>query len=198
VANFVNNVLTPTSPQTMNNFVTVGTITIGGEGVALKASASLKAARAGIDAIGAAARKRAAGNLLKALPAAWQEEEAAAARAGWIRPDGTPWYPPDDGALGAPVKTTLQPGTLIDRYSADPEQGSFFSPVGTPLDARALPPGSEAKPLVEYVIAKPLPVQESTVAPWFGQPGLGTQYQITEKKLLEYIADGTIKIVTKP
>lgn len=48
---------------------------------------------------------------------------------------------PNKGFLGGWSKAeTLQPGTLIDRYGG--ETGRFFSPAGTPLDARALPAGS--------------------------------------------------------
>ncbi|MCP4966154.1 MAG: TNT domain-containing protein [bacterium] len=60
---------------------------------------------------------------------------------------------PSRGFLGGWSRAdTLKPGTVIDRYGG--ETGRFFSPQGTPLDARALPTGSG--PLNTYEVLKPL------------------------------------------
>jgi RHS repeat-associated protein len=48
----------------------------------------------------------------------------------------SPYYPPNRGFDGQPVKTTLQPGTVVDRYGGT--GGSFASPQGTPPWARSL------------------------------------------------------------
>jgi hypothetical protein len=91
---------------------------------------------------------------------------------GWSRPD------------------TLKPGTVIDRYGG--ETGRFFSPQGTPLDARSLPTGSG--PLNTFEVLKPLDVQGGVVAPAFGQPGLGVQY-MTDLPVADLIEQGFLKPV---
>ncbi len=85
-----------------------------------------------------------------------------------------PYYPPNRGFYVQPVKTTLQPGTVIDRYGGP--GGSFASPQGTPPWARPLPPGAENRPLNTYEVVKPLEVDAGPAMPWFGQPGFGIQY----------------------
>lgn len=85
-----------------------------------------------------------------------------------------PYYPPNRGFAGQPVRTTLQPGTVIDRYGGP--GGSFASPQGTPPWARSLPSGAENRPLNAYEVVKPLEVDAGPAAPWFNQPGGGIQY----------------------
>ncbi len=59
-----------------------------------------------------------------------------------------------------------------------------MSPDGVPFAERALPPGSAEKPYYQYVVDDPtaLPpgwhIEQSQAAPWFHQPGGGTQYRI--------------------
>lgn len=66
---------------------------------------------------------------------------------------------------------------LIDRVGG--RGGTFVSPAGTPLELRALPPGAAGKPLETYEIIRPIPEALSgPVAPWFGQPGRGIQFQL--------------------
>ena len=88
--------------------------------------------------------------------------------------DGSGWdWPENLGFAGTPTEATMPVGTRLDRYgSAD---GSFMSPAGTPLEQRAMAPGSAAEPLRTYEVAKPLPVIQGEVAPAFGQSGGGTQ-----------------------
>jgi len=52
----------------------------------------------------------------------------------------------------------------------------FFSSTGTPADAHALPLGTSNLPLRVFEVVKPLEMETGTVAPWYGQLGLGTQY----------------------
>ena len=88
---------------------------------------------------------------------------------------GKPIYPPNNGAiLGSTVNDYLMPGAKIDRYGGD--QGYFFSEPGTPISSRSLPPNNSGV-LNQFEVLKPIPVQKSTIAPWFGQPGGGVQYQ---------------------
>lgn len=67
-------------------------------------------------------------------------------------------------------------GTLIDRYGGS-GFSRFFSPAGTPAAARALPPGTASQSLRTFEVLKPFEVSRSTVAPAFGELGLGTQYR---------------------
>lgn len=96
-------------------------------------------------------------------------------------------YPPDNGYLvvdGKPIeyKTTLYPGEDIDRYGS--EYGSFLAPTGLPYASRSIPPQSldsvPAGPCNyhNYKVLKPFAVDAGPIAPWFGQPGLGLQYQL--------------------
>jgi len=64
----------------------------------------------------------------------------------------------------------------IDRYGF--EQGTFASPKGTPAQMRSLAPGTLSKPYSVYKVAQPITVKAGTTAPWFGQPGLGMQYEL--------------------
>ncbi len=65
------------------------------------------------------------------------------------------------------------PGTKIDRFGSG--FGKYFSPHGTPVSMRALPPGNTGA-YNAFKVVKPFPVQSSTIAPAFNQMGLGTQY----------------------
>ena len=96
-------------------------------------------------------------------------------------------YPPDSGYLiiaGRPVEIhlTLTPGQDIDRYGS--EYGSFLAPEGLPYAMRAIPPQSlDSTPAAicnyhDYRVLKPFAVDAGPIAPWFGQPGLGLQYQL--------------------
>jgi RHS repeat-associated protein len=86
----------------------------------------------------------------------------------------TNFYPKNNGFLGASHEAFLMPGQQISRYGL--ETGRFFSPAGTTLPMRALPAGTNTSLFNSYTIMKPFPVQSGTIAPAFGQPGLGIQY----------------------
>lgn len=96
--------------------------------------------------------------------------------ANWKKPDGTPWWPGNDGFAGTSVKETLQPGTKFDRYGG--KLGKFASPEGTSYSQRALPPGSENSVYKVYEVIKPFEVNSGKTAPWFDEPGGGTQYML--------------------
>ncbi len=76
----------------------------------------------------------------------------------------------------------LAPGTELSRFGFP--GGEYLAPDGTPFAQLSLPPSSALKPYCEYVVADPakLPpgwqIEQSEVAPWFHQPGGGTQYRI--------------------
>ena len=104
-----------------------------------------------------------------------------------------PYYPPNNGALlGTERRIILQPGTVIDRYGD--LNGKYLSPIGTPLEMRALPPTTKISEYSQFVILKPLEVDASMIAPAFNKIGLGTQYktkdtinELLEKKFIKEI-----------
>jgi len=111
-----------------------------------------------------------------------------------VRPNGQPqtYYPPNRGFIGESARTTLTPGTIIDRYGEP--MGRFASPQGTPIGARSLPPGSAGFPLRAYRVLKPLDVDAGRAAPWFGQFGCGTQYCF-DQSIKKFIDSGYLEAV---
>jgi hypothetical protein len=89
------------------------------------------------------------------------------------------YYPPNRGFLGDPTRQTLVPGSVVDRYGGD--RGVFVAPDGTPFGARALPLSVAGQPYNRYRVVKPIEVDGGITAPWFQQPGLGTQYELPSK-----------------
>lgn len=103
------------------------------------------------------------------------------------------YYPPNRGFFSEPVKQTLQPGTIVDRYGLD--RGSFVAPAGTPFEARALAPASAGAPYNVFRVVKPIEVDAGVAAPWFDQPGLGTQYELPAR-VSDLLKSGHIERVT--
>jgi filamentous hemagglutinin len=96
---------------------------------------------------------------------------------GWKKPDGSNWYPPNDGAiLGTESLAVLPVGTTLNRMGGTGEKSAFLSTVETPISSRSLPPWSDTSVIDTYIVMKPLPVGKSTIAPAYGQNGLGIQY----------------------
>ena len=72
---------------------------------------------------------------------------------------------------------TLEPGTRIDRFGD--ESGSFASPLGTPFEARSLPPEFQtSQPYFQYEVVAPMSVMSGQARPWFGASGYGMQYEL--------------------
>ncbi|MGW6917734.1 TNT domain-containing protein [Kitasatospora sp. NPDC054939] len=100
---------------------------------------------------------------------------------GWI-------YPPANGYVTLPDGTPIQfdlvlvPNQKIDRYGS--EYGSFLAPEGLSYGSRSIPPQSlDSNPAAtcnyhDYRVLKPFKVHAGPIAPWFGQPGYGVQYQL--------------------
>jgi len=84
-------------------------------------------------------------------------------------------YPPNNGALGSETRKFLMPGDQIDRIGKT--GGKYFSPRGTPLDMRALPPNADLSQYRAYEVLKPYEVGSSRIAPYYGKTGLGEQYR---------------------
>lgn len=97
-----------------------------------------------------------------------------------------PYYPPANGFWGSTTNVVLTRGMQVDRFGGS-KYSQFFSPVGTPMHARALPPVTANQPLRRFEVMSPFAVEAGKVSPWFGQVGLGTQYrsQMTLGELLE-------------
>ncbi|SBT50304.1 TNT domain-containing protein [Micromonospora auratinigra] len=107
-------------------------------------------------------------------------------------------FPPQDGfALGPhgeAIKTrqTMLPGYRLDRFGFP--GGAFLAPLGTPFSSRSLAPQSlntpptppattPAAPLANYhtyCVLKPFDVDSGPIAPWFAQPGMGTQFKLNQ------------------
>jgi RHS repeat-associated protein len=106
-----------------------------------------------------------------------------------------PYYPANNGFLGSTTRTTLYAGSKIDRFGGS-DFSRFFSPVGTPLVARALPPGSATQNLRTFEVLKPFEAETGTVALAFGQLGLGTQYRapVPLRTLLKH---GVVREITR-
>ncbi len=94
-------------------------------------------------------------------------------------------WPPNGGAVpGTTKNVTLKPGTLVDRYGDD--FGTYTSPINTPYEQRALPPGTDSKPYSQFEVLKPIDaVEQGEIAAWFDLPGGGTQYCLPES--IEYL-----------
>lgn len=107
----------------------------------------------------------------------------------WLDQKGNIIWPDDYGFEGNPVKVLLQPGMLIDRYGS--EYGTFVCPEGVPYEMRSLAPGSENKPYNIYRVLKPIEVMAGEIAPWFGQPGGGTQYMF-DRSIFDLIEAGIL------
>jgi len=85
-------------------------------------------------------------------------------------------YPPNNGAIGETTTEYLMPGTVVDRVGGTTPTSRYLSPAGTPIESRSLPPNTNLNILDTYQIQKPIPVTTSTIAPYWGQSGLGKQY----------------------
>jgi Tuberculosis necrotizing toxin len=99
-------------------------------------------------------------------------------------------YPGNDGAV---VKRRLDftdvnefkthYGDVLDRFGG--ENGKYFSPDGTPFEARALPPGSLGQPYVRMRLGELPPnwkIEVSEVAPAFGRDGGGLQIRVLDNE----------------
>jgi hypothetical protein len=83
-----------------------------------------------------------------------------------------PYWPPNGGALGEWYNVSAIKGAKFDRIGG--LGGNYLAPLGTPFEMRALPANGTYR---AFEVLKPFPMQVSTTAPWFGKPGLGTQYK---------------------
>jgi hypothetical protein len=109
----------------------------------------------------------------------WKNQDWANLEA--MLPQGA--WPPNRGAVKS-TTNKLPIGHEIDRYggwtdsTGFHDQGTFVSPVGTPFSSRALPASMLNKPYKKYRVKQEFDVDAAPAIPWFGQPGMGTQYEL--------------------
>ncbi|KAG0372025.1 hypothetical protein BGX24_000841 [Mortierella sp. AD032] len=120
--------------------------------------------------------------------------------------NGSYTYPESNGFVmstsNLPIKgdATLLAGTYLDRFGS--EYGSFLSPAEAPYPQRAIPPSNLITPKDQpypfnyrvYKVVKPFVVEAGPIAPYFGQPGAGTQYH-TYSNIMTLIKDGFLERV---
>ncbi|RHZ70709.1 hypothetical protein CDV55_104528 [Aspergillus turcosus] len=117
----------------------------------------------------------------------------------WTYPEnGSYHYPPKMGYVldvnGAIIigNATLEVGRKVDRFGG--EGGNFLAPLGAPYIERSLPP-SNLKTFDQkypynyhvYEVTDKFIVGLGPVAPWFEQPGMGTQFMTYNN--ISYLAD---------
>ena len=71
-------------------------------------------------------------------------------------------------------------GTTLDRYGGTSDKSTFLAPTGIPFEQRALPATTDTLIHDQYVVLKPLPVEQSNTMPWFGQQGMGVQFDTSK------------------
>jgi RHS repeat-associated protein len=99
----------------------------------------------------------------------------------------TPYHPPNNGALGESAPFSLLPGTRVDRYGRD--AGRYLSPEGTPMEMRALASTDAPRAYSVFEVKTPFIVEASTIAPAYGQLGLGLQYY-TDRAISDLLRGG--------
>ena len=101
-------------------------------------------------------------------------------------------YPENRGFFGESITKTLETGTMVDRYGGN--SGAFLAPQGTPTIQRSLAPGVDKLPLNTYEVIQPFQVQSGPVAPWFGRPGMGIQYDLgPNRSVQDLINSGNLR-----
>ena len=90
--------------------------------------------------------------------------------------------PNKDGYVNGECKQDiLKAGVEYERYG-DNGNAHYYTRVGETLEARALPPGSEYKKTIKIIPTEDIPCTSGKIAPWFDQPGYGTQYFTIETR----------------
>ena len=123
--------------------------------------------------------------------------EVDTARASdWTRPDGSTWWPPNNGAVpGSEKMVTLRKGSEFGRIGAN--SGSYVAPPNTSPERLALKPGTDVAVYNEYRVIKDIPqVQQAEVAAWFDMPGGGVQYKLPAS-INELMEMGYIELIIK-
>ncbi|OAV90255.1 hypothetical protein PTTG_04647 [Puccinia triticina 1-1 BBBD Race 1] len=118
-------------------------------------------------------------------------------------------FPPNDGFLANIHNVaifgnvSLEVGRKIDRFGS--EFGTIAHPARAPYAERSLPPSNLNTPADQngkagkhpfnyhlYEVKKRIPVLAGPIAPWFGQPGMGTQFKFSQN-IIDYVNQGYLK-----
>ncbi|KAL2817479.1 hypothetical protein BDW59DRAFT_175436 [Aspergillus cavernicola] len=118
-------------------------------------------------------------------------------------PDGTYIYPPDNGFVVDDEdvqiigNVSLPVGQKLDRFGS--EYGRFLAALGAPYIERSLPPsnlitydGNYPFNYHVYQVTREFVVGLGPIAPWFEQPGMGTQF-LAPMDVLGLIAGGFLR-----
>ncbi|KAJ4244265.1 hypothetical protein NW757_010624 [Fusarium falciforme] len=127
------------------------------------------------------------------LKAWWDEEK------GWKYPDHHGFQlDADNKPMNASM--ILEPNMLVDRFGY--ATGRYISPASAPFAQRALNPQNLDTPQSSpefpnnyhvYKVLKKITVIAGPITPWFGQPGLGTQFFLGEDVTVEhYLKDKSL------
>lgn len=112
---------------------------------------------------------------------------------------GKTLYPSDDGFLNGKYDfSVLKEGDEIDRFGSNGNE-KFFAPNGSSYGSLALPPFMREQSYTSYKVIKDFEVKSGTIAPWFGERGLGTQY-FSDTKILDFYGnevDATVENLLK-
>jgi hypothetical protein len=84
-------------------------------------------------------------------------------------------WPIDDGFISGSQKLeVVGKGKQLDRYGN--QEGKFLAPKADSYPSRSLAPHSENAPYYAYEVTTDIEMTLGKIAPWFEQPGGGTQY----------------------
>jgi hypothetical protein len=93
---------------------------------------------------------------------------------------------------------TLPVGQKLDRFGGE-ERGRFLSPLGAPYIERSLPPqnldtvdGRYPYDYHVYQVTKEFVVELGPIAPWFEQPGMGTQF-VSSRTVIDLVNNGFLR-----
>lgn len=111
-------------------------------------------------------------------------------------------FPPNNGALTEEKDVVLKKGTIIQRTipegykSGIGDKGSFATRVGTPQEMLSLRPAKYQVPNF-YELQVDVTVRQSIVMPWYGEPGMGTQYRFYNT-ISEMVKNDWIRMINDP
>jgi len=111
----------------------------------------------------------------------------------WLKSDGSPNYPKNQGAVpGTEKVTTISANTTLGRYGVINSNSNFVTQTGVSATELSLPPWTNPNVYTELKVLKDIPgVTESIVAPWAGSTGGALQYQLP-KTINQLIYEGYI------
>ncbi|RSL70138.1 hypothetical protein CEP53_001984 [Fusarium sp. AF-6] len=125
----------------------------------------------------------------------------------WWNQENNTWHYPDHHGVqldeenrSMSANMILTKGMLVDRFGDS--DGRFLSPASAPFSQRALHPANLDTPpsfpefpnnYRVYEVQDNITVIAGPILPWFGQPGLGTQFFLGENiRVRDYIRNGSL------